>query len=393
MQLRRLAIVALASGIIGSGIALGVVAAWPDSGGSNSRPSAQAATPTASNGQTPNDELSGQVINTSCLSAADIYEELRPSVVEIIATSGGTGPFGQAQGEGTGIVIDTDGNILTNFHVAGDASSLEVKFADGTTAGAHLVGSDPGDDLAVIQVDGADGELKPATLGDSSAVRIGDSVLAIGNPFQLEGTLTAGIVSALRRTFSSGSSTRPLSNMIQTDAPVNPGNSGGPLLNCRGEVIGIVTALENPTGADVNVGVGFAVPSDTATRSLDSMLAGETVSHPWLGVAGRDVTPDLAQQLDLAVPSGVYLVVVQPDSPADAAGLQGAYSSQSESNQSTELASGGDVITKVDGRDVSNIQDVADYINTKQVGDQVEITYVRDGETKTTGATLAQWPS
>ena len=117
------------------------------------------------------------------------------------------------------------------------------------------------------------------------------------------------------------------------------------------------------------------------------------VSHPWLGVAGRDVTPDLAQQLDLSVPSGVYLVLVQPDSPADGAGLQGAYSSQDEANQSTELASGGDVITKVDGRDVSSIKEVADYINTKQVGDKMEITYVRDGETKTTEATLAQWPS
>jgi len=393
MQFRKLAIVALASAAVGSGIALGVVAVWPDGGGSNSQPSAQAPTATASSGQTANEEPPGQVVNTSCLSAADIYEELRPSVVEIIATSGGTGPFGQAQGEGTGIVIDADGHILTNFHVAGEADGLEVKFADGTTASAHLVGSDPGDDLAVIQVDGADGELKPATLGDSSAVRVGDSVLAIGNPFQLEGTLTAGIVSALGRTFSSGSTTRPLSNMIQTDAPVNPGNSGGPLLNCRGDVIGIVTALENPTGADVNVGVAFAVPSDTATRSLDSMLAGETVSHPWLGVAGRDVTPDLAQQLDLSVSSGVYLVVVQPDSPADSAGLQGAYASQNEANQSAELAGGGDVITKVDGRDVSSIQEVADYINTKQVGDKVEITYVRGGETKTTEATLAQWPS
>ena len=393
MQFRKMAIIALAGAAVGSGIALGVVAAWPDGGGSKSQPSAQAPTPTGSSGQTSNDKPSGQVVDTSCLSAADIYEELRPSVVEIIATSGGTGPFGQAQGEGTGIVIDTDGHILTNFHVAGDADGLEVKFADGTTAGAHLVGSDPGDDLAVIQVDGARSGLKPATLGDSSAVRIGDSVLAIGNPFQLEGTLTAGIVSALRRTFSSGSSTRPLSNMIQTDAPVNPGNSGGPLLNCRGDVIGIVTALENPTGADVNVGVAFAVPSDTATRSLDSMLAGETVSHPWLGVAGRDVTPDLAQQLDISVSSGVYLVLVQPDSPADGAGLQGAYSSQDEANQSTELASGGDVITKVDGQDVASIQEVADYINTKQVGDKMEITYVRDGETKTTEATLAQWPS
>jgi len=214
-------------------------------------------------------------------------------------------------------------------------------------------------------------------------------VLAIGNPFQLEGTLTAGVVSALGRTFGSGANTRPLSNMIQTDAPVNPGNSGGPLLNCRGEVIGIVTALENPTGANVNVGVGFAVPSDTASASLPSMIAGETVSHPWLGIAGRDLTPDLAQQLDLSVSSGVYVVSVQSGSPADEAGLRAAAASASDA----VAGAGGDVIAQIDGRDVASIREVADYINTKQVGDTVELTIVRDGETQALQAQLAEWPS
>ena len=382
-----MAIVALASAAAGCGIALGVVAAWPD-GGTKSEPSAQAATPTASSSQALDDEPSGQVANTSCLSAADIYEALRPSVVEIVATSSGTGSFGQSQGEGTGVVIDTEGLVLTNYHVAGDATSLEVRFDDGTTAAAHLVGSDPGNDLALIQIEGAGGELKAATMGDSSALRVGDSVLAIGNPFQLEGTLTAGIVSALGRTFGSSSNTRPLSNMIQTDAPVNPGNSGGPLLNCRGAVIGIVTALENPTGANVNVGVGFAVPSDTASASLPSMIAGETVSHPWLGIAGRDLTSDLAQQLDLSVSSGVYVVSVQSGSPADEAGLRAAAASAPD-----VTAGGGDVITQIDGRDVASIREVADYLNTKQVGDTVELTIVRDGDTQALQAELAEWPS
>jgi serine protease Do len=391
MQVRKVATIALASGAVGFALAVGVVAGWP--GGSSSKPAVQAATPTSTSNGTPSGQSSGQAaVNSSCLTASDIYQQLRPSVVEIDITSGGNSPFGQqSQGQGSGIVLDTQGHILTNYHVAGGASSMLVKFADGTSAAAHLVGSDAGNDLAVIQIDGANQTLTPASLGDSTAVRVGDSVLAIGDPFQLEGTLTAGIVSALGRTFNPGNGSRPISNMIQTDAPVNPGNSGGPLLNCQGKVIGVVSALENPTGQGVNVGVGFAIASNTAQQSMSAMLAGQTVNHPRLGIAGENVTATLSKQLNLSVSSGVYVVVVSTGSPAEQAGLRGAYASQSQADQSSTLASGGDVITQVDGQNVTSIQQLVDYINTKNVGDTVQLTIVRGGSSQTLQAKLAQW--
>ncbi|MGB2695229.1 MAG: trypsin-like peptidase domain-containing protein [Dehalococcoidia bacterium] len=393
MNIRNVAVIALASAVVGFAIAIGVVAAWPND--SSGKPASEAtATAAATTDGASSSRPSGQVVTDSgCLSAADIYEQIRPSVVAIDIASDNSGPFAQqTRGEGTGIVLDTEGHILTNYHVAGNASALRVRFADGTSAPAHLVGSDPGSDLAVIQVNGANAAMTPATLADSSLVRVGDSVLAIGNPFHLEATLTAGIVSALGRTFDPGNGSRPIPNMIQTDAPVNPGNSGGPLLDCQGDVIGVVSSLENPTGQEVNVGVGFAIPSKAAQASLSNMLAGQTVSHPWLGIAGEDVTDELAKQLNLSVSSGLYLLVVTPGSPADQAGLHGAYASQSDANQSSTPATGGDVITKVDGQAVTSIQQVADHINTKNVGDTVELTVMRSGSTKTLQAKLAQWP-
>jgi len=223
---------------------------------------------------------------------------------------------------------------------------------------------------------------------------VGDPVLAIGNPFELEGTLTQGIVSAVGRTFASGEGTRPIRNMIQTDAAVNPGNSGGPLINCQGLVIGINTALENPTGGDVNIGIAFAVPIDTAKRSLPDMLAGKTVSHAWLGVAGEDITPALARDLDLSVQSGVYVILVSPDSPAQEAGLRGAFHSEREAQQSTSPPAGGDVIVAVDGQDVSSVDQLAGYLEAqKKVGDTVKLAIIREGQRLTVDATLAEWPS
>ncbi|OGO50971.1 MAG: hypothetical protein A2148_03030 [Chloroflexi bacterium RBG_16_68_14] len=397
MQRRTLTVAALVGAAAGAALAIGITLAVLAGGsGQSSAParSEAAATPTASsssNGGSSTTAAAGD----DCLSAADIYDRLRPSVVTITSTAGGQSPFQvPTEGAGSGIVIDEQGAILTNDHVIAGANSLEVKFADGSVAPAQVVGRDPGNDLAVIRAGVSGRQLMVAPLGDSDDIRVGEPVLAIGNPFNLEGTLTQGIVSALGRTFAPGGSTRPIRNMIQTDAPVNPGNSGGPLLNCQGEVIGVNTLLENPTGDSVNVGVAFAVPVNAATRSLPDMLAGTTVGHPWLGIAGQEVTPALAEDLDLSVEAGVYVTFVEPGSPAEEAGLRGAFRSETEAARSSFLPGSGDVIVAADDQDVASVEDLAGYLDTqKGPGDTVELAIVRDGQQLSLEARLAEWPA
>src|SRR3990172_5569624 len=277
MRLRSIAASVLVAGIIGGLIGAGAAQVFDNGRESIVSP------PTASNSAA--DEGSPQVLSlsTDCRSAADLYDRVRPAVVQITVAAGRSG------GTGTGIILDMEGRILTNYHVVEGADSIEVRFEDGSTASADLIGSDPANDLALIDAAVSGKDLTTSDLGDSDALRVGDPVLAIGNPFNLEATLTQGIVSAIDRTYSSGANTRPIREMIQTDAAVNPGNSGGPLLNCRGEVIGINSLLENPSGANVNVGVAFAVAINTAKQSLSQMEAGETVSHSWVGRAGGGV--------------------------------------------------------------------------------------------------------
>ena len=263
---------------------------------------------------------------------------MSPSVVEITSTLQSGGPFGQqAQGTGTGVVLDSDGRILTNNHVIDGAQNIQVRFSDGSTSSAKVLGTDPANDLAVIQATDSGLQLHPAQLGDSDALRVGDPVLAIGNPFNLESTLTQGIVSATGRTYSTGANTRPIRNMIQTDAAVNPGNSGGPLLNSQGQVIGINTLLENPTGDNVNVGIAFAVAINTAKQSVSQMESGQTVSHPWLGIAGVDITPAVAKEASIDAQKGVYVTLVSAGGPASKAGLKGAFTSQNQATSSSTV--------------------------------------------------------
>jgi putative serine protease PepD len=340
---------------------------------------------------------SGQVqVEEDCLTAADVYERVSQSVVVItVSSSGGAFEFPNS-GAGSGIVLDVEGHILTNDHVVSGADTVEVRFADGTIAPAEVVGEDPSNDLAVIVVDPSSVDLpEPVALGDTSALRIGDPVLAIGNPFNFEGTLTQGIVSGLDRIQATGAgNARPLRNLIQTDAPVNPGNSGGPLLNCRGEVVGINTLIENPTGDNVNVGIAFAVSIDVAKRSLDDLEAGQTVSHPWLGIAGAPLTPALAEELGIDTDAGVYVTYVAPEGPAAAAGVQGAFEGEQEAAQSPELVPGGDVITAVDGEAVTSVEELAGYLDSsKEAGDTVEVTIIRDGGEQTIEVTLEEWPA
>ena len=382
-QIGIIAATALVAGSVTAGVVIGIGAGNGGSGGSPSPATVKS-----------NADSTGQTsLNSGCLSAADIYERTRPAVVEITSTAQASQFGPPTQSAGSGIIIDEKGTILTNNHVVAGGGDLEVTFEDGTTAPARVVGTDPGDDLAVIRADVSGQKLTAATLGSSESVRPGDPVLAIGNPFRLEGTVTEGIVSSIGRTFSTGSGTRPIRNMIQTDAPVNPGNSGGPLLDCQGKVIGINTALDNPTGQDVNVGIAFAVSIDTAKRFLPQMLDGKTVSHPWLGIGGEDITPALAKKLELSGQSGVYVTVVSADSPAQLAGLKGAFRSEQEASGSSELPTGGDVIVAVDGHDVTGIDQLANYFDSeKKAGDSTKLTVLRDGKTTTLEATLAEWP-
>jgi S1-C subfamily serine protease len=385
---KRVMIIVLAS-LIASAVTAAVVVQFSSGGGT-------AQQPTPASVVAPSTASSGSAaINSACLSAADIYQQLQPAVVEITSTQQGRSPFSPSgTASGSGIVIDDQGTILTNNHVVAGATNLEVTFSDDTTASASVVGTDPGNDVAIIHVDVSGEKLTAAPLGDSDAIRVGDPVLAIGQPFELEGTLTQGIVSATGRTYSEGQSTRPIRNMIQTDAAVNPGNSGGPLIDCQGQVVGINTALENPTGQDVNVGIAFAVPINTAKRSLPDMQAGKTVSHPWLGIAGQNVTPALASDLNLSVQSGAYVTLVSAGSPAQQAGLRGAYRSESQAQQSgSEPQSGGDVIVAVDGHDITGVDDLASYLDSqKKVGDTVTLKINRGGQEMTLNATLAEWP-
>ena len=330
----------------------------------------------------------------------NIYQSISPSVVSITSTTNlparprGNSPFGQIpspqeQGTGSGLIVDAaNGYILTNNHVVQGATKLDVTLSNGTTVPGKVLGSDPGNDLAVVQITPPSGTtLTAAPLGDSSQLKVGQLAVAIGNPFGLQGTLTTGVISALNRSYGTGTNGRPIQNMIQTDAPINPGNSGGPLIDSAGQVIGINSDIESPVGA--NVGIGFAIPINTAKNELSSLETGKAIAHPWLGISGTSVTPLLASDLNIPV-GGVYVVQVTPNSPAAQAGLQGA---SATSSNSTAVPTGGDVILSVDGKSVSKVQDISSYLDTKAPGDVVTLSVRRNGSTQDIKVTLGTWPT
>ena len=321
------------------------------------------------------------VATTTAEDIADLYARVRPSVVRIVGQS-----TRGSSGLGSGLVLDKQGHILTNYHVVQGFDQLDVTFADGAAVRASVVGADPGNDLAVLKVDAPAGELTPAVLGDSLKVRVGELVIAVGNPFGIDGSVTQGIVSGVGRTLSGSNGARPLRQLIQSDAAINPGNSGGALFNTRGEVIGITSAIENPSGERVFVGVGYAVPIETARRFLPDMLAGRTVSHPRLGVALQNVTPSLAARLGLNVDQGVLITSVEANTAAARAGLRGG-------DGSSRSSLVGDIITAIDGTDVRSYDDLADYIDGKKVGDKVQLKISRDGKDTTADVTLEAWIS
>ncbi len=314
-----------------------------------------------------------------------IYERVSPAVVEV-DTGRGSGVDLMALGKGSGFLIDTEGHIVTNNHVVAGAGSITVTFTNGVTVEATSLGRDVADDLALLKVDPSAVEgIEPVALGDSSTLRPGQMAVAIGNPFGLEGSITVGVVSQLGRSLPSALQ-RPISGVIQTDALVNPGNSGGPLLDSSGAVIGINTAMQVSPVGSANEGIGFAVPVNTLKRVLPRLKAGSVVRPPWLGIQSVDVDPVLAERLELPVDSGVYVIAVMPDSPAEDAGLIG---SGVGSGRGPEA--GGDIITEFDGASVGSVTDLIEQINTKQSGDEITLTVLRDGETLEVVVTLAEW--
>ncbi len=317
-----------------------------------------------------------------------LYEEAIPAVVKILIVAEGAdvterqgfrGP--DIEGIGSGILIDSDGHVLTNYHVIDGGGTLEIVLSSGETIDAVLLGTAPESDLALLKVDPADvRDITPLTLGDSDALKPGQMAIALGSPFNLQGSITVGVISGLGRSLPSPTR-RAILDVIQTDAAVNPGNSGGPLLNSRGEVIGINTAIDGNSP-----GIGFAVPINTAKALLPSLRKGGEIKSAWLGISGIALVAEMAEQLGIPVEAGVYVVQVWSDSPAEKAGLKASPLSEDNS-----LLPGGDVITAVDDLEVDGVEDMIAYFNGKVPGDTVLLTIVRDGETLQIEATLAVW--
>ena len=310
-------------------------------------------------------------------SAAAVYQAVAPSVVTVLVldeNDEGSWRFGA----GTGIIVDGQGHILTNNHVVSEADRVRVQLLDGSTLFAEVVGSDPGTDLAIIQAEFPPGTLQIARFGDSGAVKPGDPVFAIGAPYGFSHSITAGIVSAVGRTYPERG--RQLSGLIQSDTEINPGNSGGPLLNVNGEVIGITTAIQ--TNNERFQGVGLSIPSNLVQQLLPQLIKGEKIRRAFLGVSMATLSPQQARASNLDIEHGVWIRGVVPGGPAQRAGIRG-------SRRSLRSA---DIITAIDGVSMKTADDLIAYVQTKDVGETITITVYRNGETLEFTATLGAWP-
>jgi S1-C subfamily serine protease len=327
-----------------------------------------------------------------------IYRHDGPGVAFIEAQSppeeSSLGPFGgQPRGggiaTGSGFVIDSEGHILTNNHVVAGANRIEVKLgASNRTYTARVVGTDPATDIALLKVAAPSDQLHPLVLGDSAKVQVGDPVVAIGNPFGLDRTVTSGIVSALQRQIQAPSGFS-ISHVIQTDAAINPGNSGGPLIDASGSVIGINSQIQTDGGRG-NVGIGFAIPIDTAREVAGQIERHGKVQHAYLGISGGTITPDLARALKLPVGEGVLVSEVVKGGPADKAGLQGG--STSATIEGANIVLGGDIVTKLDGKKVSGMDQLINVVNSAKPGEKLAVTVLRSGSPKTLAVTLGVRP-
>ena len=324
----------------------------------------------------------------SQLSLADLFSKSQDGVVQIVVRK--TGDNASDRAIGSGIVYDLSGHIITSNHVVEDYQKIRVVFHDGQSYSAKVSGTDRFADLAVIKVEADPQTLHPLPLGDSSKLRIGDQVTAIGSPFGLSGSMTSGIVSQLGRILNPPNlQSFSIPNVIQTDAAINPGNSGGPLLNNYGEVIGINTAIQTETGEFS--GVGFAIPSNTMKKIVPVLIQTGHYKHPWLGVSGITVDPDLADSLGLSTHSGFLIENIVSDSPASKAGLHA--SNQTKTVDGIKYKFGGDIITGIDNTKVTKLEDLLNYLQDfKYAGDTMIMHIVRDNKTMDVTLTLQERP-
>jgi S1-C subfamily serine protease len=320
------------------------------------------------------------------LSLVDLFEKTERGVVSITVTKNSqTGP----SGVGSGFVYDESGHIITNNHVVKDAQKIIVTFVNGKSFNAEVIGTDPFTDIAVIKINSNSGMLRPLLLGDSSKLRVGEQVAAIGNPFGLSGSMTSGIVSQLGRILPTEGTSFSIPDVIQTDAAINPGNSGGPLLNMQGHVIGINTAIRSSTGEFT--GIGLSIPSKTVMKIVPNLIEDGQYYHPWIGITSLDVNPEIAKIMNLEESRGLMVITVVQDSPADKAGLRG--SSNTATLDGIQYQIGGDVIISIDGKDVRKIDDVLIHLQReKNVGDIINLEVILEGSIENLSVLLEQRP-
>ncbi len=321
------------------------------------------------------------------LSLSEIFEKSESGVVRVnVQRANSVDGVG---GIGSGFVFDKKGHIITNAHVVNDATKVVVTFLDGRSYNAEIIGVDEYTDIAVIKVNADFSLLQPVLLGDSSNLKVGEQIAAIGNPFGLSGSMTSGIISQLGRLLPSDAG-YSIPDVIQTDAAINPGNSGGPLLNMMGGVVGINTAIQSNTGS--NTGVGFAIPSQTLAKIVPTLIEKGEYKHPWIGISGRDIDPDMAKVMKLKDAVGFLIVTVVDDSPASKAGLIG--SEKIILVEGVNYPIGGDVILAVDGIDVRKIDDILIHLQrAKSIGDEMMLEILRDNRTTTITIILQERPN
>jgi S1-C subfamily serine protease len=337
------------------------------------------------------------------ISLPEIFKKTENSVVQITSTRPGSDQIVTLNGReipqnnialGSGFVYDQDGRVITNHHVASEVDEVDVKFVDGDTYTAKVVGKDPYSDIGVLQITDReffDKRVAPLKIANSSEIEVGEQIIAIGNPFGLSGTLTTGVVSQIGRLLPNDVTGYSIANTIQTDAAINPGNSGGPLLNMKGEVVGMNTAIFSNTG--VYSGVGFAVPSNMLLKEIPVLIEKGNYVHPWLGFTARDVSPDIAKSLELPRNfKGAAVVSVVDNSPADKGGVRGQLIR--EDLGGNQIVRSGDIVTKIDSQPVKSMDDVISYLDeSKQVGDKVTLTINREGQNLEVPITLEERPS